>query len=130
MKVTGGYHGTMRHRTHAEGFHALSTAHISTSAPHTQDPPFKTQHRGKHPSHPPPRPSLTQTHRSSLLTSSQATSPKTTTEQNIPTTKPETRRVFADEQPMNHYTVLSVTIPNIKLSSNVAACYGVKKLTF
>lgn len=53
MKVTGGYHGTMRHRTHAEGFHALSAPHISTSVPHTQDttPPKKAQHTGKH-SHP------------------------------------------------------------------------------
>lgn len=39
MKVTGGYHGTMRHRTHAEGFHALSAPHISTSALHMQDHP-------------------------------------------------------------------------------------------
>lgn len=52
MKVTGGYHGTMRHRTHAEGFHALTAPHINTSVPQTQDPPpplFKAQHTGKHP---------------------------------------------------------------------------------
>lgn len=38
MKVTGGYHGTMGHRPHAEGFHALSAPHISTSLPHMQAP--------------------------------------------------------------------------------------------
>lgn len=44
MKVTGGYHGTMRHRTHAEGFHALSAPHISTSVPHTQDTTPQKKH--------------------------------------------------------------------------------------
>lgn len=67
MKVTGGYHGTMRHRTHAEGFHALSAPHISTSAPHTQDPQLKAQHTGKHPLyHPPLSPTHTLTEAPSL----------------------------------------------------------------
>lgn len=49
MKVTGGYHGTMRQWTHAEGFHALSATHISTSALRTQDPPpsSKAKQTGK-----------------------------------------------------------------------------------
>lgn len=105
MKVTGGYHGTMRHRAHAEGFHALSAPHISTSVPHTQDPPpFKsTTHRKTLP--PLVTPLSTHTHRSS-----EAAPHKTTTEQNMPTTLSETSGAFAFERPINHNIVLSVTI--------------------
>lgn len=69
----------------------------------TPPPKKSTTHRKTLP--PLVTPLSTHTHRSS-----EATPHKTTTEQNMPTTLSDTSGAFAHERPINHNTVLSVTI--------------------